>query len=170
MTNGLATIAGVSLLGAMAHFGLPAIDAAERAEMRDPALRGGAYTTAERKVLIDYCMSDVPGQEVAAVGKMPDLMEAAPAAVRATGTDVARPEALDNRQARSARRSAQAAERGVSLADVCSEPEQESGEEGSPNLAPIADLGESSQDIAAECESRAGWIRTSNQQIMSLLL
>lgn len=59
LTNGSATVAGNSLLGALAHFGLPAIDAAEKGNMRDLAQRQGPYSETERAALLDYCESDV---------------------------------------------------------------------------------------------------------------
>lgn len=59
LTNGLSTPAGAGLLGALAWFSLDAIDAAEKTELRELALRGGPYTAAERLALLDYCQSDV---------------------------------------------------------------------------------------------------------------
>lgn len=59
LTNGGPTTSGNGLLGAMAHYGLGAIDVAEKSEMRDLAMRGGQYTLAERQALLAYCESDV---------------------------------------------------------------------------------------------------------------
>lgn len=59
LTNGLSTVAGNGLLGALAYFGLGGIGAAEKSDMRALALRGGPYTAGERKALVDYCESDV---------------------------------------------------------------------------------------------------------------
>ena len=42
-TNGRATTAGDGLLGALAHFGLPSLDAVEKESMRELAMRGGTY-------------------------------------------------------------------------------------------------------------------------------
>lgn len=58
-TNGMGTVAGNSLLGAMVHFGLSTIAAAEKTEMRELALRGGEYSDRERHALLDYCQTDV---------------------------------------------------------------------------------------------------------------
>lgn len=58
-TNGLPTAAGRGLLGALVHYGLGAIEAAEKSEMRELARRGGDYTAAEREALLNYCESDV---------------------------------------------------------------------------------------------------------------
>ena len=59
LTNGLSTVAGNGLLGALAHFGFGAIDGAEKDDMRKLAIRGGPYTHAERSALLDYCETDV---------------------------------------------------------------------------------------------------------------
>lgn len=58
-TNGLAVPLGHGLLGALAHFGLPAIAAAEKIEMRGLAMRGGPWTADEKAALTAYCESDV---------------------------------------------------------------------------------------------------------------
>jgi hypothetical protein len=59
LTNGLQLPHGNSLLGALTHFGLPGIAAAEKDEMRALALRPGPHTEAERLGLLDYCQTDV---------------------------------------------------------------------------------------------------------------
>jgi hypothetical protein len=60
LTNGLDMACGDrSLLGALATFGLPAIDAVEKETMRALAMRGGPYAPAEAAALLDYCESDV---------------------------------------------------------------------------------------------------------------
>ena len=58
-TNGLTTPAGAGLLGALTYFGLDAIGATEKDEMRDLVLRGGPWSTDERTAILDYCESDV---------------------------------------------------------------------------------------------------------------
>ena len=58
-TNGIPTISGASLLGALAHYGLDSIGTVEKDEMRDLILRGGPWTDAEREAILDYCESDV---------------------------------------------------------------------------------------------------------------
>jgi hypothetical protein len=58
-TNGLQTISGAGLLGALAHFGLDSIGVVEKAEMRDLALRGGSWSPTEKMALLDYCENDV---------------------------------------------------------------------------------------------------------------
>ncbi len=57
--NGLQTPSNNSLLGALVAHGLPAMDGAEKNEMRELAIRGGPYTAAERDALLDYCDEDV---------------------------------------------------------------------------------------------------------------
>jgi hypothetical protein len=59
LTSGLAVPCGSGLLGALASFGLDGIDAAEKEDMRQLALRGGEYTEAERLALLGYCQRDV---------------------------------------------------------------------------------------------------------------
>ena len=59
LTNGAGTVAGNGLLGALAHFGLPSIDAGEKAGMRELAQRPGPHTEAERAALLAYCETDV---------------------------------------------------------------------------------------------------------------
>jgi hypothetical protein len=58
-TNGLPTIAGRGLVGALAAHGLDSIGADEKAEMRDLVMRGGPWSDAERAAVLDYCQSDV---------------------------------------------------------------------------------------------------------------
>lgn len=58
-TNGLPLPCGAGLLGALTYYGLDAMGAAEKDEMRSLAIRGGPWTHAERAALLDYCASDV---------------------------------------------------------------------------------------------------------------
>jgi DNA polymerase I len=58
-TNGIPTISGAGLLGALAHHGLDSIGAVEKVEMRDLVLRGGPWSVAERVAILEYCESDV---------------------------------------------------------------------------------------------------------------
>lgn len=50
---------GSKLIDALAHFGLPSLDAEEKEEMRALAIRGGPFTSWEQQVLQDYCHTDV---------------------------------------------------------------------------------------------------------------
>jgi DNA polymerase I len=59
LTNGLPTVGGNSLLGALAHFGLSGIGAEEKHQMRDLILRGGPWSKEERDGILDYCETDV---------------------------------------------------------------------------------------------------------------
>jgi DNA polymerase I len=61
LTNGLPTPCGRGLLGAMTWHGLDGIAAGEKDDMRDLVLRGGPWSDAERKAILDYCQSDVDG-------------------------------------------------------------------------------------------------------------
>jgi hypothetical protein len=58
-TNGLPTVAGASLLGALASHGLDGMASEEKAEMIALALRGGPYSGEERAALLVYCEADV---------------------------------------------------------------------------------------------------------------
>lgn len=59
LTNGITLPHGQSLLGALLHFGLDALDAAEKEQWRELAMRGGPYTADEKNGLLEYCESDV---------------------------------------------------------------------------------------------------------------
>ena len=59
LTNGRSTPCGSSLLGALSYFGLDVMDAVEKEDMRDLAMRGGPYTQEERSALLNYCERDV---------------------------------------------------------------------------------------------------------------
>ena len=59
ITNGLHLSSGAGLLGALSFFGIDGIDSREKDAMRELALRGGAYSTEEKRSLLDYCESDV---------------------------------------------------------------------------------------------------------------
>jgi hypothetical protein len=58
-TNGWPTLAGNSLLGALAHYGLDGIDVDRKEEMRQRVLRGGPWLPDETQAILDYCESDV---------------------------------------------------------------------------------------------------------------
>lgn len=58
-TNGLQTLCGSGLLGALTFFGLDAMGGNEKESMRQLAIRGGPYTETERSALSDYCQEDV---------------------------------------------------------------------------------------------------------------
>ena len=64
-TNGLPTPAGASLLGALTYFGLDAIGATEKEDMRALILRGGPWSDDERASILTYCEEDV-----AALGRL----------------------------------------------------------------------------------------------------
>jgi len=58
-TNGTQTLAGNSLLGALAQFGLPSIGGEEKQDMRDLIMGGGPWSRDEQVAILDYCESDV---------------------------------------------------------------------------------------------------------------
>ena len=59
LLNGAKPPAGWSLLGCLAFHGLDSMDASEKSDMRELAMRGGPYTPDEMTALIDYCQTDV---------------------------------------------------------------------------------------------------------------
>ena len=58
-TSGLTLPSGRGLLGALMYHGIDGLEAVEKKQMRDLAIRGGPYTGAERAALVKYCESDV---------------------------------------------------------------------------------------------------------------
>jgi DNA polymerase I len=58
-TNGIPTVSGAGLLGALAHHGLDGTGTVEKEEMRDLILGGGPWSHTERVAILDYCESDV---------------------------------------------------------------------------------------------------------------
>jgi hypothetical protein len=59
ITNGLPTVAGNGLLGAMAAFNLTGGDALEKDSMRALVMSGGPWSCEEQVQILDYCQSDV---------------------------------------------------------------------------------------------------------------
>ena len=58
-TNGLSTVAGRGLIGALTAYGLDSIGTVEKTEMRDLVMRGSPWTADERAGILNYCESDV---------------------------------------------------------------------------------------------------------------
>jgi DNA polymerase family A len=58
-SNGISLPIGRSLLGALSHYGIPAVTAEQKTEDRELVMRGGPWTPAERRRILDYCTSDV---------------------------------------------------------------------------------------------------------------
>ncbi len=58
-TNGLTTPAGSGLIGALTYFGLDAIAAVEKDELRARVLVGGPWLEGERRAILDYCATDI---------------------------------------------------------------------------------------------------------------
>lgn len=59
LTSGLPRPCGSSLLGAMAYFGLDALDAAEKDAMRNLIMAGGPWSDQQRSDILSYCQTDV---------------------------------------------------------------------------------------------------------------
>lgn len=58
-TNGLTLPLGRGLLSALSRHGIASITSDEKTTMRDLVLRGGPWTDAERRDILDYCATDV---------------------------------------------------------------------------------------------------------------
>ena len=72
-TNGLPTIAGNSLVGALAAYGLDSIGADEKTEMRDLIMRGGPWSADERNAILNYCHGDVAALERLLPAMLPQI-------------------------------------------------------------------------------------------------
>ncbi len=59
LSNGLPTLCGRGLQGALTYFGLDGLAVREKDSMRQLALRGGPWTSQEKHALLAYCESDV---------------------------------------------------------------------------------------------------------------
>ena len=62
-TSGLPRPAGAGLLGALTYFGLDAMGAAEKDEMRALVMRGGPWSSDEQESILDYCAEDTEALE-----------------------------------------------------------------------------------------------------------
>jgi DNA polymerase-1 len=62
-TNGTTLISGRGLIGALAHYGLDAMSATEKNDMRDLVLGGGPWTPNQKLAILDYCETDVRALE-----------------------------------------------------------------------------------------------------------
>jgi DNA polymerase I len=67
------TPSGAGLLGALAYFGLDAMGATEKDEMRKLILRGGPWTKGERAAILDYCEEDVVALERLLAAMLPRI-------------------------------------------------------------------------------------------------
>jgi hypothetical protein len=72
-TNGLPTPLGSGLLGALAYFGLDAMGATEKEEMRALILREGSWLSAERTAILNYCEQDVDALERLLLAMLPQI-------------------------------------------------------------------------------------------------
>lgn len=73
LTSGRTLVAGKSLLGALTYYGVNGIDAAEKKELRELAMRGGPFSVAEKAALLDYCESDVVALSHLLAAMLPSL-------------------------------------------------------------------------------------------------
>jgi DNA polymerase I len=58
-TNRIQLPVGSGLLGALSHFGIPAITAEQKTEERGLVMRGGPWSLDERERILNYCQTDV---------------------------------------------------------------------------------------------------------------
>jgi hypothetical protein len=58
-TNGIALPEGRGLLSALSYHDIPAITAEQKHEERELVMRGGPWSVAERRRILDYCQTDV---------------------------------------------------------------------------------------------------------------
>jgi hypothetical protein len=58
-TNGLPLAEGRGLLGALTHHRIPSITSEEKTAGRALVMRGGPWTDAERREILDYCQTDI---------------------------------------------------------------------------------------------------------------
>jgi hypothetical protein len=77
-TNGLPLPAGRSLLGALSYHRLPGITAEEKSRSRELVLRGGPWTEAERRHILDYCQTDVDQLAALLERMLPAIMATRP--------------------------------------------------------------------------------------------
>lgn len=84
-TNGLPTVAGASLLGALASHGLDGMASEEKAEMIALALRGGPYSGEERAALLVYCEADVDALARLLPAMLPGILARVPDPTMALG-------------------------------------------------------------------------------------
>lgn len=73
LTNGCSLPCGRGLLGALVYFGLPAIEAVEKDELRELAMRDGPFSDGERLSLLDYCQTDVDALKKLLSVMLPDI-------------------------------------------------------------------------------------------------
>lgn len=59
LSNGISVPSGRGLLGALVYYGLNAMDAAEKEEMRDLILGGDPWRAEQQRAILDYCQQDV---------------------------------------------------------------------------------------------------------------
>jgi hypothetical protein len=73
LTSGLAAPHGHGLLGALTHHGLTSISTEAKDRGRSLAIRGGPFTEAEKRALLDYCLTDADALARLLVAMAPGL-------------------------------------------------------------------------------------------------
>ena len=74
ISNGLHSVGGRGLLGAMSWFGIPGISKEEKKSNRDLVLRGGPWTHSEQQEILDYCQSDVDPLPPLLMAMLPSIL------------------------------------------------------------------------------------------------
>jgi hypothetical protein len=72
-TCGLSVPNGRALLGALAYYGLPALESAIKDEMRELAMREGPFTEEQKKDMLDYCQTDVDALAALLPAMLPEI-------------------------------------------------------------------------------------------------
>ena len=73
-TNGLPTIGGSGLVGALRTHGLDSIGADEKRDMRELVMSGGPWSNAEQSAILDYCQTDVDALARLLPAMLPELL------------------------------------------------------------------------------------------------
>ena len=73
-TNGIPLPEGRGLLGALSYHGIPAITAEQKHAERELVMRGGPWTAAERRRILDYCQTDVDPLGALLERMLPEIM------------------------------------------------------------------------------------------------
>ena len=73
-TNGLPLPEGRGLLSALSYHGIPAITAEQKHAERELVMRGGPWSAAERRRILDYCQTDVDPLGALLERMLPEIM------------------------------------------------------------------------------------------------
>jgi DNA polymerase-1 len=74
ISNGLPSVAGHGLLGAMSWYSIPGISKEEKKSNQDLVIRGGPWDSSEKQEILDYCQSDVDALPPLLAAMLPTIM------------------------------------------------------------------------------------------------